>query len=143
MRFFGDIHGMVEHMRKHADILRPKFELVESIFEEQLGGLEIGSWTKPKGGYFIHFTSLDGCAKQIVSRCSKAGVQMTNAGSTWPGGKNPYDNSIRVAPSFPPIDDLRIAAELFTLCVKLVSAEKYLAEMEVKAIKEAEAEPQQ
>ena len=143
VRFFGNIHGMVEHMRKHADILRPKFELVESIFEEQLGGLEIGSWTKPKGGYFIHFTSLDGCAKQIVSRCSKAGVQMTNAGSTWPGGKNPYDNSIRVAPSFPPIDDLRIAAELFTLCVKLVSAEKYLAEMEVKAIKEAEAEPQQ
>ena len=82
VRFFGNIHGMVEHMRKHADILRPKFELVESIFEKNLGGLEIGSWTTPLGGYFIMFDSLPGCAKDIVARAKKAGVVMTPAGAT-------------------------------------------------------------
>ena len=128
VRFFGGIHGMVEHMRKHADILRPKFEMVESILQEKLGGLEIGSWTKPLGGYFIHFESLPGCAKAIVARAKKAGVMMTPAGATWPYGKDPQDNSIRIAPTYPSVQELSVAAELFTLCVKLVSAEKLLAE---------------
>jgi len=128
VRFFGNIHGMVEHMRKHADILRPKFEMVENTLEEKLGGLGIGSWTKPLGGYFIHFESLPGCAKAIVARAKKAGVVMTPAGATWPYGKDPKDNSIRIAPSYPSPQELATAAELFALCVRLVSAEKLLGQ---------------
>ena len=130
VRFFGDIHGMVEHMRNQADIIRPKFEVVEQILDEELSGLEIGTWTMPKGGYFISFDSLDGCAKEIVGKCKKAGVQMTGAGATWPYGKDPHDSNIRIAPTYPPIDDLKIAAKLFALCVKLVSAKKIYSEMQ-------------
>ncbi len=126
VRFFKDIHGMVEHMRKHADILRPKFEMVEDTLERELGELGIGSWTKPLGGYFIGFESLPGCAKEIVSRCKKAGVTMTPAGATWPYGKDPQDSSIRIAPTFPPLEELEKASRLFSLCVKIVSAEKIL-----------------
>lgn len=126
VRFFGDIHGMIEHMRKHADILRPKFEAVEEILERELGGLGIGEWTKPRGGYFISFDSLEGCAADIVARCKKAGVIMTPAGATYPYGKDPHDSNIRIAPSYPPLDDLKIATELFALCVKLSSIEKLL-----------------
>ena len=129
VRFFGDIHGMVEHMRRHADILRPKFEAVLEILERELGGLEIGTWTKPKGGYFIAFDSLNGCAKDIVAKCKKAGVVMTGAGATYPYGKDPYDSNIRIAPSYPPLSDLVMATELFALCVKLSSVEKLLREM--------------
>lgn len=129
VRFFGDIHGMIEHMRKHADILRPKFEAVLEILERELGGLDIGEWTKPKGGYFISFDSLDGCAKDIVAKCKKAGVVMTGAGATYPYGKDPHDSNIRIAPSYPPLSDLVIATELFALCVKLSSVEKLLREM--------------
>ena len=130
VRFFGDIHGMVEHMRKHADIIRPKFEAVEQILERELGGLGIGSWTNPKGGYFISFDSLDGCAKDIVARCKKAGVVMTPAGATYPYGKDPHDSNIRIAPTYPPLSVLITATELFALCVKLVSVEKLLKAME-------------
>ena len=126
VRFFGDIHGMIEHMRKHADILRPKFEAVISILERELGGLGIGTWTNPKGGYFIAFDSLEGCAKDIVARCKKAGVVMTGAGATYPYGKDPHDSNIRIAPSYPPLNDLITATELFTLCVKLASIDKLL-----------------
>ena len=129
VRFFGNIHGMVEHMRRHAEILRPKFETVENTLQEQLGGLDIGRWTCPLGGYFIHFESLPGCAKAIVARAKKAGVVMTGAGATWPYGKDPQDSSIRIAPSFPSLHDLSAASELFALCVKLVSAEKLLEAM--------------
>ena len=129
VRFFGDIHGMVEHMRKQADIMRPKFEAVIEILERELGGLGIGSWTSPKGGYFISFDSLDGCAKSIVGRCKKAGLIMTGAGATYPYGKDPHDSNIRIAPSYPPLSDLILAMELFALCVKIVSIDKLLAEM--------------
>ena len=128
VRFFGDIHGMIEHMRKHADILRPKFEAVLEILDRELGGLGVGEWTKPKGGYFISFDSLDGCAKDIVAKCKKAGVVMTGAGATYPYGKDPHDSNIRIAPSYPPLSDLVIATELFALCVKLSSVEKLLKE---------------
>ncbi len=126
VRFFGDIHGMVEHMRRHADILRPKFEAVEETLERELGGLEIGTWTNPCGGYFISFDSLPGCAKKIVARCKKAGVVMTGAGATYPYGKDPQDSNIRIAPSYPPLADLKLAAEIFALSVKLCSVEHYL-----------------
>lgn len=128
VRYFKDIHGMVEHMRKHADIIRPKFEMVEDTFEKNLGGLGIGSWTKPNGGYFISFETMPGCAKEVVNRCRKAGVKLTDAGATFPYHKDPKDSNIRIAPTYPPINDLKTAAELFTLCVKLVSAQKLLAE---------------
>lgn len=128
VRFFGDIHGMVEHMKKHADILRPKFEAVLETLDRELEGLGIGTWTTPKGGYFISFDSLDGCAKAIVAKCKKAGLVMTGAGATYPYGKDPHDSNIRIAPSYPPLNDLKQAMELFALCVKLVSVEKLLSE---------------
>ena len=120
---------MVEHMRLHADILRPKFEAVIEILKRELEGLEIGTWTEPKGGYFISFDSLEGCAKDIVAKCKKAGVVMTDAGATYPYGKDPQDSNIRIAPSYPPLSDLIVATELFTLCVKLSSVNKYLSKM--------------
>ena len=126
VRFFKDIHGLVEHMRKHADILRPKFEAVEEILEEELGGLGIAKWTTPKGGYFISFDTMDGCAKEVVMKCAKAGVSMTPAGATWPGGLDPHNSNIRIAPSFPPIDDLKTATRLLALCTKLTAVEKLL-----------------
>ena len=129
VRFFKDIHGMTEHMKKHAAIIRPKFEAVEQILDEELGGLGIGEWTKPIGGYFIGFDSLPGCAKAIVAKAKKAGVVMTDAGATYPYHKDPNDSNIRIAPTFPPVDSLKTAAQLFTLCVKLVSCEKLMSEM--------------
>ena len=134
VRFFGDIHGMVEHMRKHADILRPKFEAVLETLDRELDGLGIGTWTTPKGGYFISFDSLDGCAKAIVAKCKKAGLVMTGAGATYPYGKDPHDSNIRIAPSYPPLNDLKQAMELFALCVKLVSVEKLLSEKKDDAV---------
>ena len=128
VRFFGNIHGMVEHMKKHADILRPKFEAVEEIFSQELGGLGIADWTSPKGGYFISFNTMEGCAKEVVSKCAKAGVTLTSAGATWPGGKDPKDSNIRVAPSFPPLEDLKTATRVLALCTKLVTTEKLLKE---------------
>ena len=126
VRFFQDIHGMVKHMQKHANILRPKFEMVEDIFEKNLAGTGVGEWTKPKGGYFISFETLPGCAKAVVDKCKKAGEKLTPAGSAFPYKKDPNDSNIRIAPTYPPLEDLRIASELFTLCVKLVSVEKLL-----------------
>ncbi|HCA21011.1 MAG: aminotransferase [Eubacterium sp.] len=128
VRFFKDIHGMTEHMKKHADIIRPKFEAVLDALEKNLAGLGVGEWTKPKGGYFISFDALPNCAKNIVKMAKKAGVTMTGAGATWPYGKDPEDKNIRIAPTYPTLEDLKTAAELFTLCVRLVSAEKLLAE---------------
>ena len=126
VRFFKDINGLKEHMRKHAEFMRPKFEAVESVLEEELGGLGIGSWTEPKGGYFISFEAMDGCAKAIVAKCKEAGVKLTGAGATFPYGKDPKDSNIRIAPSFPTPDEMKQAANLFVLCVKLVSVEKLL-----------------
>ena len=126
VRFFKDIHGITEHMKKHADIIRPKFEMVEQMLDEGLSGLGIGEWTKPKGGYFISFDAMEGCAKEIVGKAKKAGVVMTGAGATWPYGKDPKDSNIRIAPTLPPVAELKTATELFVLCVKLVSVEKLL-----------------
>lgn len=126
VRFFKDINGLKEHMRKHAEFMRPKFEAVESVLEEELGGLGIGSWTEPKGGYFISFEAMDGCAKAIVAKCKEAGVKLTGAGATFPYGKDTKDSNIRIAPSFPTPEEMKQAADLFVLCVKLVSVEKLL-----------------
>ena len=126
VRFFKDAQGVYEHMDKHAAILRPKFEAVIETLENELGGLEIGTWIKPLGGYFIAFDTIEGCAKRVVALCKEAGVVMTPAGSTYPYKKDPKDTSIRIAPSYPTPDDLKKACEVFVLCVKLASVEKYL-----------------
>lgn len=126
VRFLKDLDGIKAHMSKHADIIRPKFEMVLDILDKNLGGLGIGEWIRPNGGYFISFDSLDGCAKAIVVKAKEAGVVMTGAGATYPYHNDPKDSNIRIAPTYPSIDDLRTAAELFTVCVKLVSLEKYL-----------------
>ena len=126
VRYFKSIAGIEKQMKKHADIMRPKFEAVLDMLEKELGGLEIGTWTKPHGGYFISFDALEGCAKAIVAKAKEAGVVMTGAGATYPYGKDPHDSNIRIAPSYPPIEELVQATELFVLCVKLVSVEKIL-----------------
>ncbi len=128
VRFFGNMANMRKHMARHADILRPKFELVENMLDRELTDLQIGTWTKPNGGYFISFDTMEGCAKDVVAMCAEAGVKMTPAGATYPYGKDPRDTNIRIAPSYPPIEELEKAAEVFVLSVKLVSVQHLLNE---------------
>ena len=128
-RFFKDIDGLNAHMKKHADVIRPKFAAVLDTLESELSGLEIGSWIKPRGGYFISFDSMPGCAKAIVKMCKDLGVVMTGAGATFPYGKDPEDSNIRIAPTFPSIEEMQDASKVFVLCVKLVSVNKLLADM--------------
>ena len=128
VRYFKDINGIKNHMKKHAQILRPKFELVERTLKNEIGDLGIGSWTEPLGGYFVSFDSLEGCAKTIVSMCKDAGVTLTGAGATYPYKKDPNDSNIRIAPTFPPYEELEKAMEIFVLCVKLTSVRKLINE---------------
>lgn len=128
VRFFGDFNGMLEHMKKHADIIRPKFEAVLKTLDNELGGLDIATWTKPNGGYFISLDTLDGCAKKVVMMCKEAGVIMTAAGATYPYGIDPHDSNIRIAPTYPSTDELTQACEVFVTCVKLASLDKLIAE---------------
>ncbi len=129
VKFFGSFENMCEHMKKHKAIIAPKFKLVCKILEQNITPLGIGSWTDPEGGYFISFNAMNGCAKRIVKLCSEAGVTLTGAGATFPYGIDPDDRNIRLAPTYPPIEDLEKAMELFVICVKLASAEKLLSEM--------------
>ena len=129
VRFYNDMDGVVAHMKKHADIMRPKFDVVCDTLEKEIAPLGIGEWIKPKGGYFVAFDSLEGCAKAIVAKCKEAGITLTNAGATYPYGKDPKDSNIRIAPSYPTIEELTEAINVFTLCVKLVSCEKLLSQM--------------
>ena len=129
-RFFKDINGLNAHMKKHAELLRPKFAAVLDALESEIAGLEIGTWIKPRGGYFISFNSMPGCAKAIVAMCKNLGVVMTGAGATFPYGKDPEDSNIRIAPTFPSVEEMTVAAKVFVLCVKLVSVNKLLADME-------------
>jgi DNA-binding transcriptional MocR family regulator len=124
--FFKNAEGVKAHMEKHAEILRPKFQAVLDCLETELSGLEIGTWIKPLGGYFIAFDTMEGCAKRTVALCKEAGVVMTPAGATYPYKKDPKDTSIRIAPTFPSTGELRKACEVFVLCVKLASVEKML-----------------
>ena len=129
VKFFGTFKNMCDHMKKHMAIIAPKFDIVCKALDNEIAPLGIGSWTEPKGGYFISFNALPGCAKRIVQLCADAGVTLTGAGATFPYGIDPEDKNIRLAPTFPPVEDLEKAVELFTICVKLASAEKLLSEM--------------
>lgn len=124
--FFPTMDALKEHMSKHAQIMRPKFEKVIQMLESELADCGIASWSKPKGGYFISFDAMEGCAKKIVAMCKEAGIVMTGAGATYPYGKDPMDSNIRIAPSFPPIDELIEACKVFIICVKIVSIDKIL-----------------
>ncbi len=129
VRYFQNVEGLTDHMRKHAAILKPKFDLVLALLEEKLGGTGAGSWHTPRGGYFISFDALPGCAKRINTLCKEAGVVMTGAGATFPYGKDPQDSNLRIAPSMPPLDELKQAAEVFCTCALLAAVEKQLGQL--------------
>ena len=128
VKYFKDVEGIRAHMMKQADIIRPKFEMVEQLLEEEIASRGIGKWVNPLGGYFISFEALEGCAKEIVAKCKEAGVVLTGAGSPFPYKKDPKDSVIRIAPTYPSLEELKKAAEVFAVVVRLVSAKKLLAE---------------
>ena len=126
VRFFKNVKNIEEHMKKHAEILKPKFLAVLNILSAELDGKEIAWWNKPNGGYFISLNTLDGCAKEVVAMVAEAGVLMTPAGATFPYGKDPRDRNIRIAPSLPSVDELKKAIELFCICIQISSINKLL-----------------
>lgn len=127
VKFFGDFNGMLEHMQKHKEVLKPKFEIVLDTLDRELVPAGIGKWTKPNGGYFVSIDVYEGTAKRVVQLCKEAGVVLTGAGATYPLGKDPKDSNIRIAPTFPPNDELQTAMDVFCICVKLAALEKMLA----------------
>ncbi|MBE6901506.1 MAG: aminotransferase class I/II-fold pyridoxal phosphate-dependent enzyme [Ruminococcaceae bacterium] len=127
-KYFKNFDGIKAHMKKHAAIIQPKFSVVLYMLDKEIAPLGIGNWVSPKGGYFVSFDAMEGCAKRIVSLAKEAGVVMTGAGATYPYGNDPRDSNIRIAPTFPSVDELRQAMEIFCVCVKLASVEKLLAE---------------
>ena len=128
VEFFKDVNGILAHMKKHAAILKPKFDMVLKHLNQELAGLGIASWTEPRGGYFISLDVLDGCAKRVGELCKEAGVVLTTVGATFPYGKDLNNRNIRIAPTYPPLDELDTAAELLCVCVRLAAAEKILAQ---------------
>jgi aspartate/methionine/tyrosine aminotransferase len=126
VKFLKSYENIIEHMRKHASILRPKFQIVSEIFSKYLGDMETISWSNPKGGYFISLDVVDGCATKVVEMAAEAGVNLTRAGATFPYGKDPRDRNIRIAPTYPPINELRQAMELVTICVRITALQKLL-----------------
>jgi DNA-binding transcriptional MocR family regulator len=124
VRFLPDRAALEAHMARHAAILRPKFEAVDEILERELGGAGVATWSRPRGGYFISLDVPDGCAGAVVERAKEAGVKLTAAGATFPRGKDPRDRNIRIAPSFPPLAELRQATEILALAVLLAAAER-------------------
>ncbi len=127
VKFFGDYNGVLEHMQKHKEILKPKFEIVLNALEAELKPTGIGEWTNPNGGYFVSIDVLEGTAKRVVALCKEAGVVLTGAGATYPLGKDPEDKNIRIAPTFPPNDELVTAMDVFCICTKLAACEKILS----------------
>ena len=127
VRFFKNADGIREHMKRHAEILRPKFEIVLTALEKNLGGKGIADWTKPNGGYFVSLNVTPGCAKKTVALCKEAGVTLTGAGAAFPYGIDPEDKNIRIAPTFPSNDELKTAIEILCLCAEMTAVEKLLA----------------
>lgn len=126
VRFFKDSKGLVDHMQLHKNILAPKFEIVVKTLNDNLSDAGIASWTDPNGGYFVSVDVFEGTAKEVVRLCKEAGVVLTGAGATYPYGKDPADANIRIAPSFPPNDELEVAMQVFCICAKLAACAKLL-----------------
>ncbi|MGJ3260653.1 MAG: aminotransferase class I/II-fold pyridoxal phosphate-dependent enzyme [Rhodospirillales bacterium] len=126
VRFFKDMHGILEHMNKHAEIVAPKFAAVEEALQKNLGGTGLATWTTPEGGYFVSVDVLDGCAKKIIQRCADAGVKITPAGATYPYGKDPHDRNIRIAPTLPSVEEIKVAMTVLTAAIEEVCTEKLL-----------------
>ena len=122
--YFKNLDGITQLMKKHAQILKPKFDAVNSILEKELGGSGLAEWTNPKGGYFISINTPNGCAKKVVEMAKQAGVMLTPAGATYPYKNDPLDRNIRIAPSFPPKEDLELATELLAICIQIVALEQ-------------------
>jgi DNA-binding transcriptional MocR family regulator len=123
--FFKNMDGIETHMKKHAAIIKPKFEAAQSILDAELAGKHIAAWSKPQGGYFISIDTLEGCASAVVKMAADAGVKLTPAGSTYPYKKDPLDRNIRIAPTFPPLEDIQAAMELVAICIQMVSVDKF------------------
>lgn len=125
VKYFKNLEGINSHMKKHAAILKPKFDIVLEILENELGGKEIASWNKPNGGYFISLNTLDNCAKAVEKLAAEAGVVLTKAGATYPYGKDPRDRNIRIAPTLPPVAELKKAIEILAVSVRLATARNF------------------
>ncbi|MGE0386252.1 MAG: aminotransferase class I/II-fold pyridoxal phosphate-dependent enzyme [Gammaproteobacteria bacterium] len=121
VRFFGDLAGLLAHMDRHAAIMRPRFEAVQQALERDLGGRNVARWSRPEGGYFVSVDLPQGCARRVVALAGEAGVKLTPAGSTWPLGRDPRDSNLRIAPSFPKVNDVHAAMELFCLCAEMAA----------------------
>ena len=119
--FLKNLKSIKKHMQKHAKILRPKFEMVDLYLENGLSGKSMGKWSKPKGGYFVSFDSRNGLAREIIRLAGEAGLKLTPAGSTFPYGKDPIDSNIRLAPTYPTLEELELAMQIFVNCVLLAS----------------------
>ena len=128
VRFLKNMEGIEKQMKKQAAILKPKFDMVLDILETELSGKNISWWNKPNGGYFISFNTMPGCAAATVKMAADAGVIMTAAGATYPYGKDPQDRNIRIAPTLPPVSELKTAMELLCTCVQIVTIKKLLGE---------------
>jgi aspartate/methionine/tyrosine aminotransferase len=126
--FFEDAAGIEDHMKKHAAILKPKFDGVLNVLDRELAGSNIAEWSRPNGGYFVSIDTLSGCAQDVINKAADAGVKLTPAGATFPYGKDPEDRNIRIAPSFPSVSDVNKAMELVAVCIQLVSIEKLISE---------------
>ena len=124
--YFKDVNGVLAHMKKHAQLLKPKFDAVLDYLETEIAPLDIAHWNKPKGGYFVSLYVMDGCAKRVHALCKDAGVVMTGAGATYPYKNDPVDSNLRIAPSFPPLDELEQAMQVLCCCIKLAAVEKLL-----------------
>ncbi|MBQ5564527.1 MAG: aminotransferase, partial [Clostridia bacterium] len=124
VNYFKNLDGVLAHMQKHKAVLQPRFDMVTDTLQRELGDLGIAQWTKPNGGYFVSVDVMEGCAKRVVALCKEAGVVLTGAGATYPYGNDPKDSNIRVAPTYPPIDELETAMNVFCVCVKIAALEK-------------------
>lgn len=126
VKYFKNLDGVKAHMKGHADLLRPKFEMLLEMFDKELSGKGAGTWIHPNGGYFITYETPNGCAKAVVAKAKAAGMVMTGAGAPFPYGIDPKDSVIRIAPSLPPMEELKVAGELFVICVQLATVEQLL-----------------
>ena len=128
VKFFGDYQGLLAHMKKHAELLKPRFDAVLEHLQAGLGDSDLGSWTVPEGGYFVSFDARPGLARDIVRLAGELGVKLTPAGATFPYGDDPQDRNIRLAPSFPSLEDINQTMEVFVVCVKLAAVRQKLGQ---------------